>query len=93
MLQNNEQHSAHVTGTLGFLTPKIMTILEFFLKDPAHEYHEREVIRKTGVSLGSANKILRLLTRIDFLTRQERGDWQSQAKPKGSDSETVQDTP
>jgi predicted nucleotidyltransferase len=62
-----------MTKTLGFLTPKIMTVLEFFLEDPVHEYHEREVIRKTGVSLGSANKTLRLLTKMDFLTRSERG--------------------
>jgi predicted nucleotidyltransferase len=62
-----------MTRKLGFLTPKVMTVLEFFLEDPMQEYHEREVIRKTGVSLGSANKILRLLAKMDFLTREERG--------------------
>lgn len=62
-----------MTRKLGFLTPKVMTVLEFFLEDPIQEYHEREVIRKTGVSTGSANKILRLLASLDFLTREEKG--------------------
>jgi predicted nucleotidyltransferase len=50
-----------------------MTILEFFLENPMHEFYEREVVRKTGVSLGSANKILRLLAKLGFLTREEKG--------------------
>jgi len=58
---------------LGFLTPKVTTVLEFFLEEPTQEYHEREVVRKTGVSTGSANKILRMLANLDFLTREERG--------------------
>ncbi|MFA5573212.1 MAG: hypothetical protein WDA42_08895 [Candidatus Bathyarchaeia archaeon] len=62
-----------MTNTLGFLTPKIMTVLEFFLEDLMHEYHKREVIRKMGVSVGSANKTLRMLAKMDFLTRKEKG--------------------
>jgi predicted nucleotidyltransferase len=50
-----------------------MVVLEFFMEDPMHEYHEREVIRMTGVSLGSANKILRRLTKLDLLTRRDKG--------------------
>lgn len=68
MLQNNEHD-----GKLGFLTPKVTAVLEFFMENPMQEYHEREVIRRTGISLGSANKILRLLAKLDFLTREERG--------------------
>lgn len=68
MLQNNEHD-----GKLGFLTPKVTAVLEFFMENPMQEYHEREVIRRTGISLGSANKILRLLARLDFLTREEKG--------------------
>lgn len=57
---------------LGFITPTVMKVLEFFLDDPMIEYHEREVVRKTGVSKGSAGKILKLLTKMDLLTREER---------------------
>lgn len=65
--------SVHILKKLNFITPTVMTVLEFFLADPMKEYYEREVARKTGVSRGSANKILRLLTDLDFLTREEKG--------------------
>jgi predicted nucleotidyltransferase len=58
---------------LGFITPTVMTVFEFFLEDPMKEYYEREVVRKTGVSKGSAGKILKLLTRLGFLNREKRG--------------------
>lgn len=58
---------------LGFITPTFMTVFELFLSDPMQEYHEREVVRRTNVSRGSANKILRLLATLGFLTRQTRG--------------------
>jgi predicted nucleotidyltransferase len=58
---------------LDFITPTLMKILELFLEDPVQEYHEREVIRKTGVSKGSANHILRMLAESDFLIRKKRG--------------------
>ena len=35
---------------LGFITPTIMKVFEFFTGDPVKEYHEREVVRMTGVS-------------------------------------------
>lgn len=60
-------------NTLGFLTPKVMQVFEFFLEGGANEYYEREIIRKTGVSKGSAGKILKLLTSLGFLTREEKG--------------------
>ena len=50
-----------VRKALSFITPTFMTVFELFLSDPMQEYHEREVVRRTGVSRGSANKILRLL--------------------------------
>jgi len=58
---------------LDFITPTFMTVFELFLSDPMQEYHEREVVRRTRVSKGSANKILRLLAGLGFLTRQTRG--------------------
>lgn len=62
-----------VSRKLGFITPTVMTVFEFFLEDPMREYHEREVVRRTGVSKGSAGKILKLLASLDFLTREEKG--------------------
>lgn len=58
---------------LEFITPTLMTVLDLFFTDPMQEYHEREVVRKTGVSLGSANKMLRLLAENGFLLRKRRG--------------------
>jgi predicted nucleotidyltransferase len=58
---------------LGFITPTVMQVLEFFLENSLSEYHEREVVRRTGVSKGSAGKILKLLTNLGFLTREEKG--------------------
>jgi len=69
MSQKNE----HTPERLDFITPTFMTILQFFLADPMKEHHEREVVRRAGVSEGSANKILRLLADLDLLTREGRG--------------------
>ena len=60
-------------GKLDFITPTFITVFELFLLDPMQEYHEREVMRMTKVSKGSANKILRLLADLGFLTREKRG--------------------
>ena len=58
---------------LDFITPTLMTVFELFLDDPMQEHHEREVIRETKVSKGSANAILRKLTYLGFLTRERKG--------------------
>ncbi|MBM4401277.1 MAG: hypothetical protein FJ045_04930 [Crenarchaeota archaeon] len=58
---------------LGFITPTVMQVLEFFLENSLNEYHEREIVRRTGVSKGSAGKNLKLLTSLGFLTREEKG--------------------
>jgi len=58
---------------LDFITPTLMSVFGLFLEDPMQEYHEREVIRRTGVSKGSANKILRMLADLDFLIRERKG--------------------
>lgn len=62
------------TENLGFLTPTVMQVLVFFLNDPSNQYYGREVSRKTGVSIGSANKILRLLTELSFLTQEKKAN-------------------
>lgn len=58
---------------LEFITPTFTRVLELFLSDPLQEYHGRQVVRLTGVSLGSANKILRLMAGLGFLTAQRKG--------------------
>lgn len=58
---------------LDFITPKSMLVLEFFLDDPMQQSHEREVVRRVGVSKGSANKILNKLAAIGILTREKKG--------------------
>jgi len=58
---------------LDFITPTLMTVSDLFLSDPMQEYHEREVVRKSKARRGSANKMLRLLTRLNFLTREKKG--------------------
>jgi hypothetical protein len=50
-----------------------MRVLEFFLEDSINEYQERETVRRSSVSKGSAGKILKLLTNFGFLTRKEKG--------------------
>lgn len=60
-------------GKLDFITPTLVTVFGLFLSDPMQEYHEREVVRRTKVSKGSANKILRLISGLGFLMREKRG--------------------
>lgn len=70
--ERNPKRKTSLDG-LNFLTPTVMNVLEFFLVNPMERYYGREVSRKTGVSLGSANKILRLLTELEFLTQETKG--------------------
>lgn len=67
------QNQKNTPEKLNFLTPTVMTVLEFFLAAPLEEYYEREVARKTGVSRGSAHKILIMLADVTFLSREEKG--------------------
>lgn len=67
------QKIEHVPNTLDALTPTLITVLSLFLDNPLTEYYEREVLRLTGVSKGSANKILRQLTDTGLLLRTTRG--------------------
>lgn len=67
--QNNE----HMLKKLDFITPTLLKILYLFHEDPVREIHEREVARRAGVSEGSANRVLRLLSEIKVLERSRRG--------------------
>ena len=44
-----------------------------FHEKPMQELHEREVVRRAGISKGSANTILRKLSEINVLERDKRG--------------------
>lgn len=58
---------------LDFITPTVVSVLSLFLDNPLTQYYEREVLRLTGVSKGSANKILRQLTNAGLLSRETKG--------------------
>lgn len=58
---------------MDFLKPTTLKVLGFFFAHPTAEYHEREVLRHTGISKGSANKILRELAALSILGRAEKG--------------------
>jgi predicted nucleotidyltransferase len=58
---------------LDFITPTLLKVLYMFHEKPMQELHEREVVRRAGISKGSANKILRKLSDIDVLDRDKRG--------------------
>jgi predicted nucleotidyltransferase len=58
---------------LDFITPTLLKILYLFHEDPMQEVHEREIVRRAKVSKGSANKILRKLSEIKVLERNEKG--------------------
>ena len=58
---------------LDFIKPATLRVMETFFEDPLERLHEREVMRKSGVSKGSVNRILRELAGLGFLAREERG--------------------
>jgi predicted nucleotidyltransferase len=58
---------------IDFITPTTIVVLEFFLARPMSEFHEREVLRGTGISKGSANYILRRLATLSILLRTKKG--------------------
>jgi predicted nucleotidyltransferase len=58
---------------LDFITPATLKVLEFFFENPMEEFHEREVMRKSKISKGSANNILNKLARLNLLVRKNKG--------------------
>jgi predicted nucleotidyltransferase len=67
------QNNGHMPEKLDFITPTFLKILYLFHEDPINELHEREIVRRTKVSKGSANKILKELSRLSILERNEKG--------------------
>lgn len=58
---------------LDFLTPTTLKILDLFIVHSMEEFHEREIVRKSKTSKGSANKILRHLADLKLLQREKKG--------------------
>ena len=58
---------------LKFLTPKGLNILHFLLTNPMEQFHEREIVRRTGVSVGAVNQILRRLHEAGLVEKDRRG--------------------
>jgi predicted nucleotidyltransferase len=50
-----------------------LKVLSFLAKFSDKEYHEREIARRTGVSYGSANRVLNELFAAGFLVRRQVG--------------------
>jgi len=63
----------HMVQELDFIKPTYARVLHLFLSNPMQEHHEREVMRASGVSKGSSNRILRGLAEADFLTKERKG--------------------
>ena len=58
---------------LDFITPTVLRVLDHFFAHSTAEFHEREVMRATGISKGSANQDLRTLADRAILERKEKG--------------------
>jgi len=56
-----------------FLTPKSLDILYFLLVNPMEQFHERAIVRRTGVSVGAVNQILRKLHEAGLVKKDKRG--------------------
>lgn len=69
MYQKNE----HVFKKMSFITPKALRVLYFLALDPINQFHEREVVRQTGVSVGAVNQILKGFHKHGLVDREKRG--------------------
>jgi predicted nucleotidyltransferase len=58
---------------MNFLTPTSLNVLYFLLSNPMEQFHEREVVRRTGVSVGAVNQILRRFQRVGLVEKDRRG--------------------
>jgi len=56
-----------------FIMTNHQKILSFMAKFSDKEFYEREIARKTGISYGSANKVLNELYSAHLLSRQQKG--------------------
>ena len=58
---------------MNHVTPTSLRVLRLLSADPMTQYHQREVARRTGVSVGAANQILRSFAASELLSKDKRG--------------------
>jgi len=58
---------------MNLITPTSLRLLQTLLRDPMARYHGREVVRRTGVSVGGANQMLRSFADLGLLLREKQG--------------------
>jgi len=58
---------------MNFITPTSLNVLHFLLSNPMEQFHEREIVRRTGVSVGAVNQILRRFQRAGLVEKDRRG--------------------
>lgn len=67
------QKNEHMFKKMKYLTPTALKVLHFLLSNPLRQFHERDIVRRTGVSMGAANQILRKLHEADLVEKDRRG--------------------
>jgi predicted nucleotidyltransferase len=58
---------------MNFITPTSLDVLHFLLSNPMEQFHERAIVKRTGVSVGAVNQILRRFHRVGLVERDRRG--------------------
>lgn len=58
---------------MNFITPTSLNVLYFLLSNPMEQFHEREIVRQTGVSVGAVNQILRRFQNAGLVEKDKRG--------------------
>lgn len=58
---------------MNFITHKSLDILYFLLSNPMEQFHEREIVRRTSVSVGAVNQFLRKFRKIGLVDMDRRG--------------------
>jgi len=56
-----------------FITPTALKVLYFILADPMSWFYQREIAKRTGVSVGAANQILKKIHKAGLVERDKRG--------------------
>jgi len=63
----------HMFKKMNFITPTSLRVLYFLLSNPMEQFHEREIVRRTGVSVGAVNQILRRFRNRGLVEKDRRG--------------------
>jgi predicted nucleotidyltransferase len=58
---------------MNLITPTSLRLLQTILGDPMGRYHGREVVRRTGVSAGGSNQMLRSFANLGLLLKEKQG--------------------